>query len=261
MSLLPAKVLLLIGLLTVQASGEPPLKYNWAELDGQRYQFKLVLHDSFREHTVAGTVLLRCRPADNGQANVSYEEWAVSDALVNTGNPFDFVIPETNWEPLVFFDRKHELSNQPAIVAADGTCPARQGHSLLFLAGTITDWIFEILPPQDAQEWSASRGDTLLVSWPNGRPNPRKFPCTVDSQYSLGAVTGNSVTTNKLFSVKSKDVCGGEPRIELSGTQAITFDKEHGWLDRSEFAGNFFIREEFVQFRWAVTMSVNRVIQ
>ncbi len=253
----------------VPPSGKQPrLRYQFQT--GQTYVYSVQVESTEEDYveTVTGNVIYTAKAVDGGVATLTYRSHLTPMKRPKPGRTMPLSMPSGFghfWSgPAFAFGASPQLR-----VDETGQMLEHSGRATALpqALGDIERLVFEPLPVQGKTSWETRSDCTIETTEVTplspmshfGRSQKKSYAALERISYKLGPVSGASAQVRKKYELKTQDIVGGQPRMQLTGEGTITFDTALGLPRAMEFKGTFVESTENTTTRTPLTLAYKLV--
>jgi hypothetical protein len=240
----------------VRAADPIELRYSWES--GARYGYETVITADHGEEveTLQGTPILQVESVSDEGARIKLLNHALHSTTTAKNParvPFRFPSPPR----IPSFFEGHELT-----LDARGRVINQRGESQLpFVLGNLAQLLIEPFPADAVESWTQTESTSIRITseWPPRSPFRRdveqeRLNAEETTTYTVQEIGDQSVSINKEYKLETVEAADGKPRMELSGSGELTFDRHRSLLSSLNYEGNFIVREDNTETKYPITI-------
>jgi hypothetical protein len=248
--------------LSLQSSAAQPvaLRYEWEA--GARYGFEVEITADHGEEieTLKGTPIVEVTSVTDDGARIRLHNkdlTSVTTPKRQGRSPVRFPsIPRIPSAIGPGFNG-HELT-----LDVRGRVINQRGESQLpFVLGNLAQLLIEPLPADAVETWTQSESTAIRITseWPPRSPFRRdvdqeRLNAEETTTFTLSEVGDDSVILRKEYRLETVEAVNGQPRMELSGSGELTFDRDRRMPSSLTYEAHFIVREDNTEVKYPITV-------
>lgn len=215
------------------ADEAPQLRYGWKT--GQTHVYNVTIEADYGDYfeILSGTPLYQVTAADQDSIKLTTRGGlAEKQQLKPEKKGILLRGPRTPFSP---FTGVGSTRGMELVINDRGEMISAKGSTQLpFLLGDLSLLMLDRLPKDAAKTWKHSR-ELSIVQAESGLPRPfarvddrNVTKATMDITYTIDKVEDGTITVTRKVEMKTAEMVGGKPKIEIEGEGKLTFDRKLG---------------------------------
>ncbi len=248
-----------ISLSAVQGAEPVELRYQWES--GARYGFDVEVTADHGEaiETLQGTPILQVQSAEDGQARLQLLNKQLG-STIKAKNPRTRVRAPVI--PRIPTDLGRGFNGHELTLDDRGRVVNQRGESQLpFVLGNLAQLLIEPFPAEAAATWTNTESTTIRITseWPPRSPFRRdveqeRLNAEESTTFTITDVTDDTVVITKEYRLATVETVKDQPRMELTGSGEITFDRRRRLPSAMDYEANFIVREDNQEVKHPLTV-------